>query len=83
VLITLRVHDKNETLLDWSDGDEPVLFIGVGIIEDFQVVVSTMEQGAGFLKGNAMLLPIRAALGFIPDDLHRTTIVHGLTKSMA
>jgi hypothetical protein len=68
VLITLRVHDKNETLLDRSDGDKPVLFIGVGIVKDFQVVVSTTEQGAGFLKGNAVLLPIRAALGFIPDD---------------
>jgi hypothetical protein len=30
-----------------------------------------------------VLLPIRAALGFIPDDPHRATIVHGLTKSMA
>jgi hypothetical protein len=55
----------------------------VGIVAEFQVVVSTMEQSAGFLKGNAVLLPIRAALGFIPDDLHGTTIVHGLTKSMA
>jgi hypothetical protein len=82
VLITLRVHDKNETLLDRSDGDEPVLFIGVGIIEDFQVVISTMEQGTGFLKGNAALLPIRAALGFIPDDPHSPNIVQRLTKSM-
>jgi hypothetical protein len=30
-----------------------------------------------------MLLPIRAVLGFIPDDPHRPTIVRGLTKSMA
>jgi hypothetical protein len=29
-----------------------------------------------------VLLPIRAALGFIPDDPHRTTIVQRLTKSM-
>jgi hypothetical protein len=55
----------------------------VGIIEDLQVVISTAEQGAGLLKGNAMLLPIRAALGFIPDDPDGPTIVHGLTKSMA
>ena len=82
VLIALRVHDKNETLLDRSDGDEPVLFIGVGIIEDFQVVVSTMEQGAGLLKGNAMLLPIRAVLGFTPDDPNSPIIVQRLTKSM-
>jgi hypothetical protein len=82
VLITLRVNDKNEPLLDRSDGDEPVLFIGMGIVEDFQVVVSTMEQGTGFLKGNAVLLPIRAALGSIPDDPHSPSIVQGLTKSM-
>jgi hypothetical protein len=48
VFITLRVHDKNKTLLDRSDGDEPILFIGVCIIEDLQVVVSTGEQGARF-----------------------------------
>jgi hypothetical protein len=30
-----------------------------------------------------MLLPVRAALGFIPDDPHGPTIVLGPTKSMA
>jgi hypothetical protein len=29
-----------------------------------------------------MLRSIRAVLGFIPDDPHRPTVVHGLTKSM-
>jgi hypothetical protein len=82
ILITLRVHDKNETLVDRSDGDESILFFGVGIIEDFQVGISTGEQVARLLKRNAMLLPIRAALGFIPDDPHGPTIVRGLTESM-
>ena len=82
VLITFRVHDKNQAPLDRSDGDEPILFIGMEVIEDFQVVVSTVEQRARFLKGNAMFLPVRVVLGFIPDDPHRLTIGHRLTKSM-
>jgi hypothetical protein len=41
ILVTLRVHDKNETLLDRSDGDLPIFFIGVGVIEDLQVIIST------------------------------------------
>ena len=54
----------------------------MSVIEDFQVVVSPVEQRARFLKGNAVLLPVRAALGFIPADPHRTTIAQRLTKSM-
>jgi hypothetical protein len=82
LLITFRIHDKNQALFDRSDGDEPVLLIGMGVIEDLQVVVSSAEQGARLLKGDAMLLPIRAVLGFIPDDPHGPTIVQGLSKSM-
>jgi hypothetical protein len=75
LLISFRVHDKNQALFDRSDGDEPVLLIGMGVIEDLQVVIASVEQGT-------MPRPIRAALGFIPNDPHRPTIVHGLTKSM-
>jgi hypothetical protein len=81
--IALGVHDKNQAPFDRSDGDEPILFIGVGVIEDLQVVISPVEQGTRFLKRNAMLLPIRAAPGFIPDDPHRPTMVQGPTNSMA
>jgi len=83
ILFTLRVHNEDEASLNRPDGDEPVLFRGVGFIKYLQVLISTAEQIAGFLKGNAMLLPIRAVLGFIPDDPHKRTIVHGLSKSMA
>ena len=82
LLITFRVNDKDQAPFDRSDCDESILFVGMSVIEDFQVVVSPVEQGARFLKGNAVLLPIRATLGFIPDDPHRTTIVQRLTKSM-
>jgi hypothetical protein len=50
LLITFRVHDKNQTPLDRSDGDEPVLLVGMDVIEDFQVVVSTMEQALASSK---------------------------------
>ena len=83
ILVTLCVHDENKAPLDRSDGDEPILFIGVGVIEDLQIVISPVEQGTRFLKRNAMFLPVRAALGFISDDPHRPTIVQWPTKSMA
>ena len=82
VLITLRVHNENEVPLDRSDGDEPILVIGMGVIEDLQVVVPSGEEATRLLKGDAMLLPIRAVLGLIPDDPHRPTIGRGPTKSM-
>jgi hypothetical protein len=82
LLISFRVHDKNQALFDRSDGDEPVFLIGMGVIEDLQVVIASVEQATRFLKGNTMLRSIRAVLGFIPDDPHRPTIVHWLTKSM-
>ena len=82
-MIALGVHDKNQAPFDRSDSNEPVLFIGVGVIEDLQIVISPVEQGTRFLKRNAMLLPIRAAPGFIPDNPHPPTILQGPTKSMA
>jgi hypothetical protein len=82
-VIALGVHDKNQAPFDRSDSNEPVLFIGVGVIEDLQIVISPVEQGTRFLKRNAMFLPVRAALGFISDDPHRPTIVQWPTKSMA
>ena len=82
-MIALGVHDKNQAPFDRSDSNEPVLFIGVGVIEDLQIVISPVEQGTRFLKRNAMFLPVRAALGFISDDPHRPTIVQWPTKSMA
>ena len=72
-MIALGVHDKNQAPFDRSDSNEPVLFIGVGVIEDLQIVISPVEQGTRFLKRNAMFLPVRAALGFISDDPHRPT----------
>ena len=54
----------------------------MGVIEYLQVVISLVEQGTRFPERNSMLFPIRAALGFIPDDPHRSTIVQGLSKSM-
>ena len=77
--IAFGVHDKYETLFDRSDGDEPIFFIGVGIIEDLQVVISTGEEGACFLKGNAVLLSIRAALGFMSPAARRGTIFSGIS----
>jgi len=53
----------------------------MGVIEDLQVVVSSAEQGARLLKGDAMLLPIRAVLDSSQTTL---TVQHssGLSKSM-
>jgi hypothetical protein len=66
-----------------ADGDEPILRIGVGVIEDLQVVRFSVEELTCFLKGNTMLLPIDAVLGLLPDDPHRATTFHRFTKSMA
>jgi hypothetical protein len=44
VVFTHGVHDENQPLGDGADGDEPVLLLRVGFVEDLKVVLSTDKQ---------------------------------------
>lgn len=84
VLVVARgVHDENEALFDGPDSDESVLFVRVRLVKYLEVLASLVKKNPRLLKRDAMLLLVCKVLGFIPDDLHRTTKVHWLTKSTA
>jgi hypothetical protein len=77
------VDDKNQSSIDGTDGDEPILFARVSFVEYLQVIVSAREENTRLLERDAMLLAIRAVLGFIPDYPHQPSIGQRPTKSMA
>jgi hypothetical protein len=83
LLIAFGVNDQNQSAIDGTDGDEPILFARVSFVEYLQVIVSAREENTRLLERDAMLLAIRAVLGIIPDNPHEPSIGQRPTKSMA
>lgn len=81
-VIALGIDHKDQSSIDRTDGNEPIFFIRVRIVEYFQVLVSH-EEDSRLLERDTMLLSIRAALGVIPDEPHASRIGQRPTKSMA
>lgn len=78
VIVAGRPHDKDETPRDRPDGDETILRLGVGLVEDLEVVGARSEKLLSLLEGDAMLPPVREVLGFIPGDPHPSSVGYGL-----
>ena len=70
VLILLGPHDEHEALFEWSDGDEPLLEVGVRVIVELEIICSRCEEPLCLLEGNAVLSSVREVLVLIPSDLH-------------
>lgn len=83
IIIALRPYNHSQPSRDESDGDEAVLFVGVGIVEDLEVVEAREEELLRLLKGDAVLLLVRAVLARIPGNPRVQVLSVVLTKSMA
>lgn len=53
---------QHQATLDGPDGDEPVLGVGVSIVEEFKVVLSGREERLGLLERKAVLELVRIVL---------------------
>ena len=70
IILMLCVSNHDDTSLDWPNGDEPILLVGMFLIVDFQVLNATLEKLAGLVKGHAVLCPIALVLRWIPLKSH-------------
>ena len=61
IVVAFCPGDENEAARDRPDGDEAVLGLGMGRVEDFEVVRG--EQLRGFLEGEAVLAAVCEVLG--------------------
>ena len=53
VVVLCRPHDKNEAASDRSDGDEAILELGMGLVEDLAVVRGRSEELLSLLERDA------------------------------
>jgi hypothetical protein len=56
-IVTLRLGDHDHPTLDWPDGDESTLLVGMFLVVDFQVVNPGLEALGGVLEGQTVLFP--------------------------
>lgn len=79
LVVTLRPHNENEAPYDRADCNEPIFGIGVGLIEDFQIIRGRREEIRSLLEGDAVVSLVREILGLIPRNPH-TDIVGSLFR---
>lgn len=59
-------------------GDEAILRLGVGLVEDLEIVGPPGEELLSLLEGDAVLPLVRQVLGFIPFNPHLISISYCL-----
>ena len=82
ILFLHRVDDQQQNHASREPNRMPAL-LTIEHSFDVRDGAEIVENPRGNLERDAMLLLVRQVLGFIPDNLHRPTIVRWLTKSMA
>jgi hypothetical protein len=70
VLGLLGPHHENDSSWDRADREEALLSLGVGFIEEFEVVGARHEEATGLLEGDTVLLLIGGVLRLVPIESH-------------
>jgi hypothetical protein len=75
VFVTLGIDYDNQAPLDRPNCYEPILFVGVLLVVDLQILNAAPEQLSGFLKGQAVLGSIGPVFPGVPYESRHTLTV--------